>query len=89
LFSTEPKAELFTGTLLFEGIQFQQEIISFENNSFKTDFDSVENVQDTKIDFEYTFIQKIPITKDLIIWKSFCTKSSGNKAPPVSNCFIC
>lgn len=89
LFSAEPKAELFKETLLFESIQIQQEIVSFENNSFQIHFNTVENIKDTKIDFEDTFIQKIPIKKDLIKWKSFCEESSGNKAPPTIYCFIC
>ncbi len=89
LFSAEPKAELLAETLLFKNIQIQQEIVSFENNSFQIHFDSVENLQETKVCFEDTFIQKIPITKDLIKWKSFCTESSGNKAPPTYFCFSC
>ncbi len=82
LFSAEPKASLLNETLLFENIQIQQEILSFENNSFQINFNSVENLQDVKIAFEFTFIQKIPVTKDLIKWKSVCAESSGNKAPP-------
>ncbi len=89
LFSAEPKADLLKETLLFENIQIQQEIVSFENNLFQIHFDSVENVHDTKIGFEDTFIQKIPITMILLKWKSFCAESSGNKAPPAYNCFSC
>ena len=89
LFSAEPKANLLNETLLFENIQIQQEIVSFENNSFQIHFNSVENLQDMKVCFEDTFIQKIPISKVRIKWKSFCVESSGNKAPPVTNCFAC
>ncbi len=89
LFSAEPKAELLKETLLFENIQIQHETFSFENNSFQIHIDSVENVDDTKIGFEDTFIQKTPIIKDLIRWKSFCAESSGNKAPPKFTCFSC
>lgn len=89
LFSAEQKTELIKETLLFENIQTQQEIVSFESNSFQIHFDSVENLQAIKIGFEDTFIQKTPLTKVRIKWKSFCAESSGNKAPPVTYCFAC
>jgi hypothetical protein len=89
LFSAEQKTELLKETLLFDNIQTQQETVSFENDSFQIHFDFVENLQDIKIGFEDTFIQKIPFTKVRVKWKSFCAESSGNKAPPVTNCFSC
>ncbi len=89
LFSAEPKAAVYNKTLLSESIQIRQEIISFENNSFQIHFDSTEIAKDTKIDFTDTFIQKISITKNLLKFESFCTESSGNKAPPNIYCFSC
>lgn len=89
LFSAEPKANLINETLLFENIQIQQEIVSFENNSFEIHFDSVENLQETKVCFEDNFIHKIPNSKVRIKWKSFCIESSGNKAPPIFPVFSC
>ena len=89
LFSADPKSTLLNETLLFENIQIQQEIVSFETNTFQIHFDSVENLQETKLVFEDNFIQKPPITKFRIKWKSFCAESSGNKAPPVFPIFSC
>ncbi len=89
LVSSEPKAELLKDTLLFENIQIQHETFSFEYNSFQIQLAPSENDDDTKTWLEDTFIQKIPITKDLIKWKSFCAESSGNKAPPTFNRGYC
>lgn len=89
LFSAEPKTELLKETLLFETIQIQHEIVSFENNASQIHFDSIENLQKPKIDFEENIILKTPIPKDKTKWKSIYTKSSGNKAPPVFPVFSC
>ena len=89
LFSAEPKTDLLKETFLFDTVQIQKEIISLENNSFQIHFDSIENLQDIKTSFEDTFIQKLPISKVRIKRKSFCAESSGNKAPPATNCFAC
>jgi hypothetical protein len=89
LFSSEQKIDLLKETMPFEHIQIQQEIVSFETNSFQIYFDSIENLQNINIGFEDTFIQKTTITKVRIKWNSFCAESSGNKAPPVTNCFAC
>ncbi|GAB1450623.1 hypothetical protein MASR2M47_06790 [Draconibacterium sp.] len=87
LFTTQPKIELIDEALSFENIQIQQKIVSFENDSFLIQFDLVVNFQDIKIACEDTFIQKTPNSKVRIKWKSFCAESSGNKAPPATNCF--
>lgn len=89
LFSAGPKTSLLTETFFFENIQIQQETVSFGNNSFQTGIDSIENIDETKVGFENSLLQKVSDTKKLFKWKSFWVESSGNKAPPAFNWIYC
>ena len=89
LVSAQPKTELLQETLNFETQITQLEISAPEISCFEFDLSSTDKFQDNDIEVNEIFIQKMHPPEVREKWKSFYTESSGNKAPPVFNCFFC
>jgi hypothetical protein len=89
LVSSHPKSELLQETLNFENRIFQQEVSSPEINYYTFDLNCADKLQDINPEINEIFIQKIPPAEFRVKWKNFYTESSGNKAPPIFNCFSC
>ena len=89
LVSAQPKTELVQKTLNFETQITQQEISAPEISCFEFDLDCTDEFQNNVCEFSEIFIQKMHPPEFRVKWKSFYTESSGNKAPPVFNCFSC
>jgi hypothetical protein len=89
LVSSQSKTVFPEKTGQSEVLKNLQPVNSGKINSTKIDFSFSANLQKLKIGIEKTFIQKNTLPKVLVKLKSFYSKSSGNKAPPVICCFSC
>jgi hypothetical protein len=89
LVSVQPKTEQIQETFNFETQIIRQEVSAPEISCFELDFDCPDKFQDIDIEFKEIFIQKMHPPEFRVKWKSFYTENSGNKAPPVINCFSC
>jgi hypothetical protein len=89
LVSSQQKTVFPEKAIQFEVQKNLQQVNSGKINSTKIDFSFSAHLQKLKIEIEKTFIQKNTLPKVLVKLKSFYTKSSGNKAPPVICCFSC
>ena len=86
LVSGHQKIEIQQPNLSFEIQQNDQNISSFENNSFDSSAHNSAEIQKVIIKIEDSYFQKIPLLIFTVKWKSFCLNDSGNKAPPVFYC---
>lgn len=89
LVSSQPKSQLLQKTLNLENRITQQEVSSPEIGCFVIDLNCADKFQYNYTEFKELFIQKIQLYEFRVKWNSFVTESSGNKAPPIFNCFGC
>jgi hypothetical protein len=89
LVSSQPKTELLQETLNFETRISHQEVSAPEINCFEFDQNCTDKLQSSSIEVNEIIIQKMPPPEFLVKWKSFYNESSGNKAPPIFNCYSC
>jgi hypothetical protein len=89
LVSAQPKTELVQKTLNFETQITQIEVSAPETSCFAFELNFADKLQDNDFEFEDIFIQKMHPTEFRVKWKSFCTESSGNKAPPFFSYYSC
>jgi hypothetical protein len=83
LVSSQPKKGLPEKAIQFEVQKNLQPSNCAKIYSTKIVFSLSAQLQKLKIEIEKPFIQKHTLPKVLVRLKSFYTKSSGNKAPPV------
>ena len=86
LVSSQPKAELIKEKVFFESYH---DVNPVAKSTIEIVFISAEIQQNKIIEFDGQSNQKIPLEKFRVKWKSIYANHSGNKAPPVSRCFLC